>query len=198
MPRQGLTSERVSGVAAELADEVGLSRLTVAAVARHFGVSDAALYAHVRGRDALIEQVAVRAAATFADRLGLAVAGRGGREALLGFADAYRAFAVAHPGQYAATQLPLPAEVGANSAGHLRMIELSYAMLRGYGLAEPRLTDALRFVRSTLHGFATLESADGFGHPRDVDASWRHILDAMHTTLSNWPTETEESGNAES
>ncbi|RKR87011.1 TetR family transcriptional regulator [Micromonospora pisi] len=188
MPRQGLTGERVSAAAAELADKVGLSRLTVAAVARQFGVSDAALYAHVRSRDALIAQVAVRAAAALADKLSLAVAGRSGRQALAGFADAWRTFATAHPGQYAATQLQLPPEIGTNSAGHLRLIELSYAMLRGYGLNEPDLTDAMRFVRSTFHGFATHETVDGFGHPRDIDASWGSIVDAVHTTLSNWPT----------
>ncbi|MEU7585370.1 TetR/AcrR family transcriptional regulator [Micromonospora sp. NPDC049230] len=188
MPRQGLTSARVSASAAELADAVGLSRLTVAAVARHFGVSDAALYVHVRSRDALIEQVAVRAAATFADQLAIAVAGRAGHQALVAFADAWRAFAVAHPGQYAATQLPLPPQVGTRSAGHLRLIELSYAMLRGYGLDEPALTDAVRFVRSTFHGFTTLEIVDGFGHPRAIDTSWHSILDAVHTTVSNWPT----------
>jgi len=192
MPRQGLTSERVAAAAAELADSVGLSRLTVAAVARRFGVADASLYGHVRSREALIEQVAVRAAAAFADGLALAVAGRSGRQALVGFADAYRAFAVAHPGQYAATQLQLPPEVGTRSAGHLRMIELSYAMLRGYGLDEPNLTDALRFVRSTLHGFASLETVHGFGHPRDVNASWERVLDAVHTALSNWPARPEE------
>ena len=160
MPRQGLTSARVSAAAAELADAVGLSRLTVAAVARHFGVSDAALYVHVRSRDALIEQVAVRAAAAFADELALAVAGRAGRQALVGFADAWRAFAVSHPGQYAAPQLQLPPEVGASSAGHLRMIDLSYAMLRGYGLDEPNLTDAMRFVRSTFMARVSKLSTD--------------------------------------
>lgn len=187
MPRQGLTTDRVSAAAAELADSLGLDRLTVAAVARHFGVADASLYGHVRNREALLHQVAVRAAAAFADRLGLAVAGRSGREALAGFADAYRAFAVAHPGQYAATNLQLPPEVGLESAGHLRLIELSYATLRGYGLREPELTDAIRFVRSTLHGFATLETAEGFGHPRDLDASWRRVVDGVHTALANWP-----------
>ncbi|MET7749719.1 WHG domain-containing protein [Micromonospora sp. NPDC005367] len=192
MPRQGLTSARVAAAAAELADRVGLSRLTVAAVARQFGVSDAALYVHVRNRDALIEQVAVRAAAAFADRLALAVAGRSGRQALVGFGEAWRNFATSHPGQYAATQLQLPPEVGTNSSGHLRLIELSYAMLRGYGLDEPELTDAIRFVRSTFHGFACLETVEGFGHPRDIDVSWSSILDAMHATLSNWPTRTEE------
>ncbi|MBY8870245.1 TetR/AcrR family transcriptional regulator [Micromonospora sp. PLK6-60] len=187
MPRQGLTSERVSAAAAELADAVGLSRLTVAAVARRFGVSDAALYAHVRSRDALVEQVAVRAAAAFADQLALAVAGRAGGPALRGFATAWREFALAHPGQYAATQLQLPPKVGRSSTGHLRIIELSYAMLRGYGLEEPDLTDAVRLVRSTVHGFASLETVDGFGHPRDVDASWASIVDALHTALRHWP-----------
>lgn len=188
MPRQGLTTERVAAAAGELADSLGLERLTVAAVARHFGVADASLYGHVRSREALLHQVAVRAAAAFADRLALGVAGRSGRQALTGFADAYRAFAVAHPGQYAATQLQLPAEVGSDSQGHLRMIELSYATLRGYRIEEPDLTDAIRFVRSTLHGFAALETTRGFGHPRDLNASWHRILDAVHTALDNWPT----------
>ncbi|BEL06791.1 TetR-like C-terminal domain-containing protein [Actinoplanes sichuanensis] len=186
MPRQGLTTERVAAAAAELADELGLERLTVAAVARRFGVADASLYGHVRSREALVQQVAVRAAATFADRLGLAVAGRSGRAALTGFADAYRAFAVAHPGQYTATQLQLPPEVGRASGGHLRMIEISYATLRAYRLDEPALTDAIRFVRSTLHGFATLEIAAGFGHPRDVDASWQRVVAGVHTALRHW------------
>ncbi|XVV15727.1 TetR/AcrR family transcriptional regulator [Actinoplanes sp. CA-131856] len=184
MPRQGLTTERVAMAAAELADTLGLDRLTVAAVARHFGVADASLYGHVRNREALLHQVAVRAAALFADRLSLAVAGRSGRDALTGFAAAYRAFAVTHPGQYAATNLQLPPEIGLNSPGHVRLIELSYATLRGYGLVEPALTDRIRLLRSTLHGFATLEASGGFGHPRDLDTSFRAIVDDLHTLLS--------------
>ena len=187
MPRQGLTSARVSAAAAELADSIGLSRLTVAAVARHFGVSDAALYVHVRSRDALIEHVAVRAAATFADALAIAVAGRPAARPWSGSPTP----GVRSPSPIrGSTRRPtsLPPEVGTRSAGHLRMIELSYAMLRGYGLDEPALTDAMRFVRSTFHGFTSLETVDGFGHPRAVDASWQSILDAVHATLSNWPS----------
>ncbi|WP_433361357.1 TetR/AcrR family transcriptional regulator [Actinoplanes sp. CA-142083] len=187
MPRQGLTTERVAAAAAELADSLGLERLTVAAVARHFGVADASLYGHLRNREALLHQVAIRAATAFSDQIALAVAGRSGQDALTGFAEAYRNFAVTHPGQYAATNLQLPPEIGHNSAGHLRLIDLSYATFRAYGIEEPGLTDAIRFVRSTLHGFATLESSAGFGHPRDLDTSFRHVVDAVHTALTHWP-----------
>jgi AcrR family transcriptional regulator len=88
---------------------LGLERPTVAAVARRFGVADASLYGHVRSRQALLEQVAVRAAAVFADRLALAVAGRSGRQTLTGFADAYRAFAMAHPRAIRRDPTPTPA-----------------------------------------------------------------------------------------
>src|SRR4051812_50226135 len=59
MPRAGLTRARVASVAAEVADEVGLERLTLAAVAQRLGVSGPALYKHVAGLDALQRDVAV-------------------------------------------------------------------------------------------------------------------------------------------
>ena len=187
MARVGLTPERLAEAAADLADEVGFDRVTVSALARHFGVADASLYSHVRSRDDLQIRVAVRAAADFADQIGAAVAGRSGRSALTAFADAYRTFALAHPGRYAATQIQLDAETTARSGGHLRLIEVTYATLRGYDLTEPDLTDAVRLLRSTFHGFVSLEATGGFGHPRDLDASWHRVLDMLGDLLDHRP-----------
>ncbi|MEV1143797.1 TetR family transcriptional regulator, partial [Micromonospora sp. NPDC049799] len=53
MPRAGLTPQTVVRAAADLADEVGLDRLTLAAVAARLGVALPSLYKHVRGADAL-------------------------------------------------------------------------------------------------------------------------------------------------
>lgn len=175
-----MTVELVTRAAADLADEVGLTAVTVSAVARHFGVKDASLYSHVRGLRDLRTRVAVLAADEFADLLGPAVAGRSGRDALVAFADAFRDYARAHPGRYAAMQEPVDA-VGAH-----RAIELTYGMLRGYGLAEPDATDAVRLLRSTLHGFVDLEGRGGFNDPRDVDASWRRTVAALHVLLTHW------------
>lgn len=188
MARAGLTAEVLAVAAADQADQAGLANVTLSALARRFGVADASLYAHVKGRDDLLMRVAVRSAAEFADRLGLAVAGRSGEAALLAFAGAYRDFARAHPGRYAATQLQLAPADAAASAGHQRLIQLSYAVLHGYGLAEPALTDAVRLVRSTCHGFATLEASAGFGHPRAPSESWPHLVRALHAALAHWPT----------
>ncbi|MEV7419711.1 WHG domain-containing protein [Streptomyces sp. NPDC089919] len=187
MPRVGLTIDRLVSAAAELADSGGLDAVTVSALARGFGVKDASLYSHVKNVQDLRSRLAVRCAAEFADGLGEALAGRSGRAALAGFARAYRDFAVGSPGRYAATQLPLPAETLAASPGHLRMVEYTYALLRSYDLAEPDRTDAVRLLRSTLHGFAALEAAAAFHAERPLDASWSRMIDALHQLLTHWP-----------
>jgi len=186
MRRAGLTADLVTIAAADLADRVGLAGVTVSAVARHFGVKDASLYSHVRGLGDLRARVALLAAGEFADLLGPAVAGRSGREALVAFADAYRGYARAHPGRYAAMQEPVDPAVMPAAAGFRRGIELTYGMLRGYGLAEPDATDAVRLLRGTLHGFVDLERRGGFNDPRDVEVSWRRAVDATHFVLTHW------------
>lgn len=187
MARAGLTAARLTEAAAEMADEAGLDKLTLSALARRFGVKDASLYSHVKNLRDLRVRVALLASGELTDRIATAVAGRAGRDALVGFADAYRDYALAHPGRYAATQMQLsPEEVG-DSPGFRRSVELTYGMLRAYGLTEPDLTDAGRLLRAAFHGYIHLELSGGFGHPRDVRESWSRSLDALHALLENWP-----------
>lgn len=186
MARVGLTTERVVAAAADLADQVGLEQVTISALARSLGVRDPSLYSHVRNLDDLRNRVAVLATGELADRLVAAVGGRAGRDALTAFAHTKRAFVLDHPGRYEATQLKLPAELLADSPAHQRAVRVTYTVLRGYGLAEPDLTDAARLLRATLHGFAILEAADSFTHPRPVQASWERAIEALHTTLTAW------------
>ncbi|WP_040815152.1 TetR/AcrR family transcriptional regulator [Nocardia concava] len=187
-PRAGLTTERVVRGAAELADEIGFQKVTLSAVAKRFGVKDPSLYVHVRNLHDLRVRVALLAGGELNDRIGAAVAGRSGKDALVAFADAYRSYALEYPERYAATQIRMdPAEV-ADEPALLRSIELTSAVLRGYGLGEAETLDAARLLRSTFHGFATLESAGGFAHSRSPADSWPHIVDALHETLANWPS----------
>ncbi|WP_338671820.1 WHG domain-containing protein [Streptomyces sp. SCSIO 30461] len=188
MPRAGLNAERVVEAAADLADETGLDRLTVSALARRLGVKDASLYSHVTSAADLRTRVALLAAREFGDRVTTAVAGRAGRDALTAFAAAYRSFALDHPGRYAAAQIPLTPEVTTGSLGHLRMSQATYAMLRAYHLTEPDLTDAVRLLRGAFHGYCSIEAGGGFQDTRDVQASWERNIDALHFLLERWPS----------
>jgi len=187
MARVGLTTERVVEAAADLADEVGFENVTVSALARHFGVKDASLYSHVKNVQDLRSRIGRLAAGEMIDRIAAAVAGRAGKDALVAFAGAYREYALERPGRYRATHTQQDSAVIAGSTTYLRTAEVTYGMLRAYGLSEPDLTDAVRLLRSTFHGYCNLEAIGGFGAPRDVQRSWERALDALHVALENWP-----------
>ncbi|UGQ08932.1 WHG domain-containing protein [Yinghuangia sp. ASG 101] len=187
MARVGITAARLTEAAADLADEAGLDNVTLSALARHFGVRDASLYAHVDNLRALRVRIAHLGAEEMTARIADAVAGRAGKDALVAFADAYRGYALDHPGRYAATQMRFRPDEVADAPAFRRSVDLTYGMLRAYGLTEPDLTDAGRLLRSAFHGFVHLELGGGFGHPRAVGDSWARSLDALHVLLENWP-----------
>ncbi|MEU5632507.1 TetR/AcrR family transcriptional regulator [Streptomyces rishiriensis] len=189
MGRVGLSTERLVRAGAELADEVGFDQVTVSALARRFDVKVASLYSHVKNSDDLRTRIALLALAELADRGDVALAGRAGKDALTALADVYRDYAREHPGRYAAAQLRLDPEAAAASAGgrHARMTR---AILRGYDLAEPDQTHAVRLLGSVFHGYVSLELGGGFSHSApDTQETWTRILDALDVLLRNWPPE---------
>jgi AcrR family transcriptional regulator len=187
--RAGVSVERLVAAAADMADEVGFENVTLSALARGFGVKDASLYSHVRNLKELRTRLALFAGGEMIDRIAAAVAGRAGKDALAAFAGAYREYAHRHPGRYAATQIRIDGSLAGDSPEMRRTADITYGMLRAYGLAEPDLTDAVRLLRSTFHGYCALEATGGFGAPRDVDTSWDKAVEALHLALTHWPRE---------
>ncbi|MFI2413758.1 TetR/AcrR family transcriptional regulator [Streptomyces sp. NPDC018947] len=188
MVRAGLTPERLTRAGAELADEVGFEHVTVSALARRFGVKAASLYSHIKNSDELRTRIALFSLEELADRVAAALAGRAGKDALAAFADAYRAYAREHPGRYDAARLRLDPETAARSAG-VRHARMTRAILRGYDLAEPEQTHAVRMLGSVFHGYVSLEMAGGFAHtPVGAEESWAWILDSLDTLLRTGTT----------
>jgi AcrR family transcriptional regulator len=185
VPRAGLSTAVVVAEAAGVADEVGLDKLTLAMVAKRFGVALPSLYKHVPGLDALLQKVSALATAELADEVTVAAAGRAGGDAQRAIADAWRAYAKRHPGRYLAVQrVPDPADPAHVAAGE-KVVGAVYAVLRGYGLDGADLVDATRAMRSAVHGFVMLETGGGFGLPQDIDRSFHRLVDLIDKGLQN-------------
>ncbi|TGJ97805.1 TetR family transcriptional regulator, partial [Actinotalea fermentans ATCC 43279 = JCM 9966 = DSM 3133] len=108
-----------------------------------------------------------------------ATIGRSGADALSALAWAVRDFAREHPGRYAAIQLS--PDLGAADDDPLSLagaetIAVIVAVLRGFDLPEVSTVDAIRAVRSAVHGFVSLELQGGFGLPDDVDHSFEVLV----------------------
>ncbi|WP_055551295.1 TetR/AcrR family transcriptional regulator [Streptomyces sp. NBRC 110028] len=183
----GLTAERLARAGAELADEVGFEQVTVSELARRFDVKVASLYSHLKNSRDLKTRIALLALEELADRAAEALAGRAGKDALTAFGHVYRDYAREHPGRYAAAQFRLDPKTAAASAGG-RHAQMTRAILRGYDLAEPDQTHAVRLLGSVFHGYVSLELAGGFSHSSpDSEESWSRALDALDALLRNWP-----------
>ena len=188
MARANLSASVVVAAGADLADEDGFEQVTLSAVARRLGVQTASLYHHVRDRAELLAGIHELALAELADRIGDAVAGRAGRDALIGLAEAQRAFARASPGRWAALQQPAAPSTVA-SPGARRVAELTMAVLRGYDVPEAELVHVTRFLGATVNGFLALERSGGFGHRTPApEVSWRRTLTALDAIVRTWPT----------
>lgn len=184
MPRAGLSPASVTATAAALADEVGLPQLSMGLLAERLAVRPPSLYKHVGGLTDVVHRVAVLAAGELADALRDATQGRAAGDALRAAASAMRAYVTQHPGRYEAGNVAGP--VGPDDpleAARARVLVSLAAVLRGYGLDPADSVHALRLLRSTLHGFATLEAAGGFRYDTDVDASFAWLVDRLDQAL---------------
>jgi AcrR family transcriptional regulator len=186
VPRAGLTPGSVAEAAARFADESGYEGMSLSAVAKRCGVAVPSLYKHVDGLDGLRAAVAALGAGELGAAIGLAAQGRSGAEAVRSVAAAYRAYAHAHPGRYAALQRASdPGRASVDDQGGA--VAVLAAVLRGFGLPEPSLVDAIRSLRSALHGFVDLEARGGFRMREDVDASFAALVEAFVRSLRDWP-----------
>ncbi len=178
-PRVGLDRATVVEAAAALADEVGLEQVTLARLAERVGVRTPSLYNHVDGLEGLRRQLALLGTRELGYRIGRAAVGKTADEAVVAIAHAYRSFVKERPGLYAATVRsfrlsdPVDPEL---QAVEREVIGVVLDVLASYRLRGDDALHAVRGLRSVVHGFATLESAGGFGIPLEVDESFRRLL----------------------
>jgi hypothetical protein len=120
--------------------------------------------------------------------------GRAGSDALRELAGAYRAFAQQHPGRYLATQVHYADAPSDDEGAELRraarrVVDVVSATLAGYSVPAHRTVDAIRVIRSGLHGFISLELTGGFGRPEDVGESFEFLVATLDAGIrSTAPT----------
>lgn len=172
--------------AARLADSIGLDELTITKLGRALGIAPPGVYRHVVDLDDMRRAIARQAAREVAVDLSAACAGLSGRDALAALSHALRGWAADHPGRYAALQIaPAPDDTEGVAAAD-ELIAVIASGLRAYHLSSAELTDAIRLIRSTLHGFIALELGEGFKQPRSTSATFERIISALDMVLIAW------------
>lgn len=176
----------IAAEAARLADEVGPDRLSLAELAKRFGVAQPSLYKHIDGLDHLHGLLAVKVTREVGDQLRRAATGKAGPHALRALAAAYRDYARSRPGCYAYIARAPDTDDPDHQAAAAEILSVLYDVFAGYGITGDDAVDAARYVRSTLHGFVSLEHAGGFQMPRSAERSFERLVTAAEYALASW------------
>jgi AcrR family transcriptional regulator len=174
--RQGLDKLVVLKAAAELADQVGLERLTLSALSERLNVKTPSLYNHIKGLPGLRRDLALYGFMQLKEALTGSALGKSGDEAVIAAATAYVAFVRRHPGLYEATlrapDMSDPEIQEASSAN----VSIMLRILEDYRLEPEEALHTVRAFRSMVHGFASLEERQGFRMQLDRDMTLNHML----------------------
>ncbi len=186
VPRVGLTRERVVEEAATLADEVGLGRLTLAALAERLGVRQPSLYKHIDSMAGLQRSMSLQSQRELGEVLARAAVGRSGAYAIRAMSYADRDWARQHPARYEASHLtPEPGDAESEAIA-LATIQIIADVLAAYQLEGDDAVDAIRAFRATLHGFVSLEAQGGFALAASIDRSFERLVRGFTTALESW------------
>lgn len=179
MARTPLDKERVVAVAAELADSEGLDNITLTRVAKELGVRQPALYRHVDSYADLVRSLGLLGREHLMAALTEAALGVSGEEAVTAVGHAWRGVVKDHPGLYAATdRYPCAGDQELEEAVD-NIVAVIAAALEGFDLDEDHQVHAARALRSAFHGFAHLESGDGYPHPQDIDDTFDDMIELL-------------------
>ncbi|QSF42521.1 TetR/AcrR family transcriptional regulator [Paenibacillus tianjinensis] len=178
-PRAGLDKHTLVLAAADLADEQGISEVTLAGLAAKLGVRSPSLYNHIDGLKELRKLLAIHGLEQLQTAMEASIDGISGDAAVHAMSRAYVEFARQHPGLYETTlRAPEEGNTSLEEAGG-QILSLIINVLADYELGEEGGLHAVRGLRSILHGFASLKNQGGFGMPLDLEVSLTRLINTF-------------------
>jgi AcrR family transcriptional regulator len=180
--RKALNRAVVIQAAANLVNSEGIDALTVNRLARELGVRPPSLYNHMDSLAGLWRDLAILSIQSLGERLINAALAKSGPPAVMALALAYRGYIKEFPGLYLAS---LQASGNLNQpdprleAAEKRILQATLAVVASFGLNGNDAIHAVRALRSAIHGFTSLEIANGFGIQLDLDESFTRLIEMV-------------------
>lgn len=164
-------AREIATAARALLEESGAAALTMRSLADRLGIKAPSLYKHFPDKHAVEVELTAQLLTESAEALEATEAqAPGSLEAL---AEAYRAYALAHPHLYClATEQPLPRTELPEGLEDRAALPLLRACAGDLDLA--------RAVWAFAHGMVILEIHGRFPADADLDAAWKRGLKALH------------------
>ncbi|MGG5318979.1 TetR/AcrR family transcriptional regulator [Enterococcus sp. AZ072] len=181
-----ITKQEIVDVTIKILDEQGVEGVSLKEVAGNLQIKPPSLYNHIKNREDLLAQAAYFSLENFYQALILAGVGVEKKEALFAMSQAYRKFAVAHPGQYELIQKQIYWENTEAEQISNQVVNLLQKILDGFDLPKAEQIHFIRLMRSYLHGFSSLTGKESFQLQENIEESFIY---GLRIILSKLPQE---------
>lgn len=176
----GLDKKAIIEAAANVADERGISNVTLKVLATKLGVKSPSLYKHFSGGlDELNKELMLHGWRLLEVDITRAAIGKSKDNAVRAICLAYRKFVLEHKGMFEAMQWYNMYR----SEEHLQVtqgtVTVLFQVLEAYDVTEEQKVHIVRMLRGFLQGFSAIESHGGFGNPAPLDDTFDFALNTI-------------------
>lgn len=176
----GLDKKTIIEAAANMADERGISNVTLKVLATELGVKSPSLYKHFSGGlNELNKELMLYGWRLLEDDITRATIGKSKDNAVRAICLAYRKFVVEHKGVFEAMQWYNMYQSEEHLQASQGTIAVLFQVLEAYGVTDEQKVHIVRMLRGFLQGFSTIESHRGFGNPAPLDDTFDFALNTI-------------------
>lgn len=179
MARIGLDEKKVVKKAAELANQKGMSYVTMKTLAEYLGIKTPSLYNHVQSQDDLYEKIMIYGWMQISDRIMNAANDLHGEDALRTFSQVFFQYAIENKGIFEAMMWYNKYSNPALEKATEKIYTVFFSITNELGIPFDKANHLLRTYRAFLQGFAALVIHDSFGNPISIQESFDISIDVL-------------------
>lgn len=172
MARAGLDKHTVIVKAAQLANRMGLEKITLKVLADSLNVQPPSLYNHIRGLEDLQNELMLYGWRHMEERMMEAAVGVSGYEAWEAICRAFYEYATQNPGVFSAMLWYNKYRNGEAEKVTEKLFAICSKITSSLHISEENCNHLIRTFRAFLEGFSLLVNNGAFGHSLPVEDSF--------------------------
>ena len=171
MARKTLDKNAVICRAAQLANDVGLEKITLKALANDLNIQPPSLYYHIGGLDDLKNELMIYGWLQMEEQILGAVAGISGYDAIEIICRTFVKYATENPGVFNAMLWYNKFENDETNNATKKLFSVVFKVFSSLNISQEDSEHLMRTFRSFLEGFALLVNHNAFGNPVSINDS---------------------------
>lgn len=174
-----ITKNAVIQAASDIADERGLNKLSLKAVAEKLNIKTPSLYNHIACLDDLLRAVAHNGMRKMNEKMKQAAIGAVGVTAIKAVSVEYLNYMIEHPGVYETIQWATWHGTDETTAIFDDYLSLLTTLVKSCSFDQSKTNDILNMLTGIIHGYTTLQLKYAFSNPDKVRNDLCNALDVL-------------------